>query len=136
MAIPHLHPDDTIRYMQVLLIAREAVRELGLPDPDITPEPFPSWAHEQGRFGCCWSDHGGSQLGRENPTTKRGRIHIVLRFQNEKGEWLGPLPAHEVFDTLAHELAHLRHNNHGKRFWDYKEECQRVVDAIRFGRRR
>ena len=52
------------------------------------------------RYGICYSD---------------GRIQIRLhRLRSD-----GVLKYSVMVDTLCHELAHLRHFNHGRRFWAF-----------------
>jgi len=116
-----LHPMDVPRYMSVLIVARRAVEELGLQMPDIVPDPEPGRSHSAGEFGRCYF--------------VQGHIQIVLRFQDHTGKWLGPLPDHEVFETLAHELAHLRYGHHKKSFWEYRNVCAAAVSRARFGGR-
>lgn len=119
MVTSSLHPADVVRYMQVLLVAKEAVKELGLRMPDIRPAPEPKRLHSEGVYGLCHQS---------------GEIHIVLRFMDHNGFWLGPLPEWEVYDTLAHELAHLRHMDHSQNFWDYNKTCQAAVTRVRYRR--
>ena len=56
------------------------------------------------KFGCCWP--------------RLGVIHLVLRFKHpQTGEWMGPRPEANVWQTLAHELAHLEEERHSPRFY-------------------
>jgi hypothetical protein len=59
--------------------------------------------------------------------TGAGDIRLVLRCTVE-GEWCdAPLSPKEVWDTAAHELAHLRHMNHGDAF---KELMAEMAEAL------
>ena len=56
------------------------------------------------------------------------KISIVFRYRNAKRDgwkwWRSRLPEHEIFETIAHELAHLRHPNHGKDFKALESEIK------------
>lgn len=54
-----------------------------------------------------------------------GHIRIQLRRNGQR------LLAYQVIDTLAHEMAHLRHNNHGPAW--FKLHCQILSDLSRSG---
>jgi predicted metal-dependent hydrolase len=73
--------------------ARVLVRVFGLRYRAIEPER----PHVRRRLGVCYSD---------------GTIRIRL-FHARTG---APLRYSSLVDTLCHELAHLRHFNHGRRF--------------------
>jgi len=73
--------------------AREIARAFGLRYRAIEPER----PHVKRRLGVCYAD---------------GTIRIRL-FHARSGR---PLKYSSLVDTLCHELAHLRHFNHGRRF--------------------
>lgn len=73
--------------------ARRIVRVFGLRYRAIEPER----PHVRRRLGVCYAD---------------GTIRIRL-FHARTGQ---PLKYSSLVDTLCHELAHLRHFNHGRRF--------------------
>jgi hypothetical protein len=73
--------------------AREIARRFGLRYAALEPER----AGVRRRYGVCYAD---------------GRIKIRLRHA-VTGE---PLRYSSLVNTLCHELAHLRHFNHGERF--------------------
>ena len=60
------------------------------------------------------------------------RIAIAFRFkqpQSEGGEWFkNPIPLKMVLETVAHEVAHLIHPNHGKDFWTLEKQ---LIDYVR-----
>ena len=53
------------------------------------------------------------------------RISIKFRnkqFKADGGKWLDKIPEKDVFETVAHEVAHLIHPNHGAEFRLLEEE--------------
>jgi hypothetical protein len=88
----------TIESAAVLIVrleedARRIARVFGLRYRTIEPER----PHVRRRLGVCYAD---------------GTIRIRL-FHARTGQ---PLKYSSLVDTLCHELAHLRHFNHGRRF--------------------
>ena len=114
----NLHPDDYLIYMKALLLAREGAAHFGLRLQAL--EPFPKGTleteYERGVYGRCYGT---------------GLIHIAFRYTTAEGKWLGRLPEHEIFDTVAHELAHLRYMNHGDGFKKFYREIKQWIDARR-----
>jgi predicted metal-dependent hydrolase len=66
-------------------------RQLNLPLRKVKPLPPEKWF-----YGDCSSD---------------GRIRIQIAFQGSPRDCFR-LHAYQILDTIAHELAHLRHNKH------------------------
>lgn len=56
-----------------------------------------------------------------------GHIQLVMRCTVD-GQWCDePLSPAEIWDTAAHELAHLRHMNHGLAFQEFQEEMREAL---------
>lgn len=115
----NLHPDDYLLFARVCIIGREVAEHFGLRLNSIQPFPADRMTreYEHGVYGRCY--------------TSTGDIHIGIRYQS-KGAWLGRLPEYEIYETLAHELAHLRVPRHDKTFWDFYREVKAVVEKRRF----
>jgi len=97
----NLHPLDIGPWCRVFPLAFEVARDHKLPLKEIRPTPAPE---DMSKFGCCWP--------------RLGVIHLVLRFKHpQTGEWMGPRPEANVWQTLAHELAHLEEERHSPRFY-------------------
>jgi hypothetical protein len=103
-----IHPDDILLYTEVVGAMRRVAAKYGLPLRNITGYPMPE-AGMADRMGDCSST---------------GDIRLVLRC-TVNGAWCEmPLSPEEVWDTAAHELAHLKHLNHGLEFQDFYEELK------------
>ena len=96
-----LHSDDFALWGEVSRITREGARLFDLPLVCVEPKRRPNGAH-----GLCYVDEG--------------RIAILLRermLMSNGGRWAAkPLPFDGIVATIAHELAHLKHANHGAEF--------------------
>jgi hypothetical protein len=107
-----LHPDDLLFFQEVSAAMRRVAKAYGLPLRSITHLPMP----EEGlsdRLGDC---------------NGAGDIRLVMRAA-ENGEWAdAPRTPEKVWETAAHELAHLRHMNHGHAFQELLIE---LLDALR-----
>jgi len=91
---PHLDRDTARRLIERLnLDAERLARRFGLRYRSITAER----AGVRSRYGVCYAD---------------GAIKIRLRHATTGH----PLKYSSLVNTLCHELAHLRHFNHGPRF--------------------
>jgi len=106
-----IHPDDVLFFEEVRTAMFRVARRYGLPLRSVTPHPKPEY--RDAPLGDC--DHGGN-------------VRLVLRGVVRPGEWdADPRRAEDVWETAAHELAHLRHMNHGVQFQEFEEEMQEAV---------
>jgi hypothetical protein len=104
----NIHPDDILTFTKLCDAMKFVARQYGLPLRTITGYPMPKTGMAN-RMGDC--SHSGD-------------IRIVLRC-TENGQWCDkPLDPDVIWDVAAHELAHLRHMNHGLEFQDFCEELQ------------
>jgi predicted metal-dependent hydrolase len=107
-----IHPDDILLFSEVTSAMRRVAKEYELPLATITGYPMPLKSMAD-RLGDC---------------SHTGHIRLVLRCTVD-GQWCeAPLDPEQVWDTAAHELAHLRHFNHGDAFASFYEE---LLHAIR-----
>lgn len=103
-----IHPDDIDLFEKVKAVMEQVARDYELPLKSITPHPnpeAPSW------LGTC--DSGGN-------------ITVVMRF-TQHGEWTEPRREVDIWNTAAHELAHLRYLNHSAAFQAFEEEMQQAI---------
>lgn len=106
-----IHPDDVLLFNEVVTAMRRVAAEYGLPLRSIDGLPMPQSGMAD-RLGQCSHD---------------GHIKIVFRCTVD-GQWCGaPLDPDEVWDTAAHELAHLRHFNHGDAFSAFHAELRSAL---------
>lgn len=82
--------------MRVRLLAEEMARKFHLPIKSI------EFIRSENTYGSCSRDG-----------------HLKIKIVYPDGEIM---PAMEVFRTLAHELAHLIHFNHGDKFWELNRD--------------
>ena len=107
----NIYPDDVLFFTEVSQAMRNVAKKYELPLQSITSLPMPK-AGMADRMGDC---------------SHSGNIRLVLRC-TENGQWCdAPMSPQEVWDTAAHELAHLRHMNHGIAFQEFYDE---LCDAI------
>jgi hypothetical protein len=105
-----LHPDDVLLFHEVAAAMRRVARRYDLALAAVTGHPKP--------------DYRTSPLG---DCSRDGHIRLVLRGQ-AAGQWdAEPRRPEDVWDTAAHELAHLRHHNHGVAFQEFEEEMREAV---------
>lgn len=106
-----LHPDDVLFFHEVKATMFRVAAAYALPLKQVHPQAMP----EQGLADC---------LGR---CSADGRITIVMRATVD-GEWAAaPRTPELVWRTAAHELAHLKHLNHGQAFWAFAAELEQAV---------
>lgn len=107
-----IHPDDVLLFSQVAAAMREVARRYGLPLGKIVHRPVQKY-------------RGRDTLGLCHLAT--GDIEIVIRIK-ENGRWTdGRLSTEEIWDTAAHELAHLRHGQHHEPFWQLCDELKHAM---------
>src|SRR5262245_53922778 len=101
-----VHPDDLIFFNEVVSAMKRVAKNYELPLQSVTGYNMP----EQGlsdRLGDC---------------SQSGHIRLVIRA-TVNGEWCEfPRTPALVWETAAHELAHLRHFNHGHDHSDFTVE--------------
>ncbi|TXH18554.1 MAG: M48 family peptidase [Hyphomicrobiaceae bacterium] len=111
----NIHPDDILTFNEVVIAMKEVARDYNLPLRSITGLKMPLQGMAD-RLGDC---------------NASGNIRLVLRCTVD-GEWCEePLDPKVVWDVAAHELAHLRHMNHGAAFLDFCEELQVAMNNKR-----
>lgn len=107
-----LHPDDVMFFHEVQAAMRRVAKIYKLPLKNVTPMTMP----EQGmsdRLGDC----NGS-----------GEIRIVMRATVDGEFCVAPRTPASVWSTAAHELAHLRHMNHGAAFQELAVELLTAIE--------
>ena len=110
-----LHPDDLLFFNEVSSAMRIVARNYGLPLKSIDFLPMPASGMAD-RLGQC---------------SPSGHIGLVLRCTVD-GVWCdAPLSPNEVWDTAAHELAHLCHFNHGTSFEAFRMELLTAITNLR-----
>lgn len=103
-----IHPDDILTFQEVTTAMRRVAKQYDLPLRNITGYPMPKSGMANRMGDCAYT----------------GDIRLVLRC-TENGQWCeDPINPSLVWDVAAHELAHLRHMNHGPEFQDFCEELQ------------
>ena len=108
----NIHPDDILFFTEVSRVMRIVAKNYDLPLRNITGLAMPKSGMAD-RMGEC---------------THTGDIRLVLRCTVD-GQWCEePMSPGEVWNTAAHELAHLRHFNHGTEFWNFVEELLTAVE--------
>lgn len=115
MAFTHLHPDDVLFFNEVRTAMMKVARSYGLAVRSIEPLAMPE-AGMAGRLGDCDAS---------------GAIRLVMRA-TVNGEWCAePRTPELVWRTAAHELAHLRHFNHGVGHHEFTTELHEALDNLR-----
>lgn len=113
MTIGNLHPDDVLFFHEVLTAMRRVAKDYNLPLRSVEGLPMPIKGMAD-RLGDC------------QPSS--GHIRLVLRCTVD-GEWCSdPMSPNEVWDTAAHELAHLKYRGHDQEFQELHAE---LIVAIR-----
>jgi len=106
-----IHPDDVIFFHDVRKAMFAVARRYKLPLETVTVLPMPASSMAD-RMGDCDAD---------------GHVRIVLRCTVD-GEWCAnPMSPDEVWDTAAHELAHLKYLQHGTRHHEFGTELRQAL---------
>lgn len=105
-----IHPDDVMLFDEVSAAMWRVAKRYDLPLKKILTTPDPD--HARAYLGTC--DHDGA-------------VCLTMRGMDD-GVWAAePRRAEDVWKTAAHELAHLRHMNHGPAFQEFEEEMQEAI---------
>lgn len=114
-----LHPDDVLLFNEVAHVMRRVAKHYNLPLRSIEAMPMPTRAMCD-RLGDCSGD---------------GRIRLVMRATID-GQFVdAPRTPDLIWQTAAHELAHLRHLNHSQAFELFFIEMRQAVDNFRVDHR-
>lgn len=106
-----IHPDDLLFFNEVAMAMRRVAKRYDLPLRNISHYPMPKSGMSD-RLGDC---------------SDTGDIRLVLRA-TENGLWCDdPTTPALVWETAAHELAHLRHMNHGHVFQEFNLELMKAL---------
>lgn len=109
-----LHPDDVLFFEEIKTAMQRVAKQYQLPLRSIEPMTMPE-ASMADRMGDC---------------TGTGDIRIVLRCTIDGAFCDAPMSPAEVWDTAAHELAHLRHMNHSTTFNELRLELLRALTNV------
>jgi hypothetical protein len=113
--LPPLHPDDLLFFHEVSTAMRTIAKKYALPLRNITGGHMP----ESGMadfLGLCSS---------------AGDIQLVMRATVDGQFVEHPRSPEDVWRTAAHELAHLKHFNHGAQFELFMIELMGALDNLR-----
>src|SRR6266702_3576511 len=106
----NLHPNDIKLYKTVVDAMWHVAKSYDLPLKSVAPMENPEYKYNP--LGFC---------------TAKGDIRIALRGKNE-GVWdVESRREQDVWDTATHELAHLRHFNHGVQFQEFEVELKEAM---------
>jgi hypothetical protein len=106
-----IHPDDLLFFNEVAAAMRRVAKRYDLSLRSITHFPMPAEGLADRLGDCC----------------STGDIRLVMRA-TENGQWVdAPRSPASVWETAAHELAHLRHHNHGHAFQEFFLELRQAL---------
>jgi len=106
-----IHPDDVLTFKEIEDHMRRVAKIYDLPLRNITAYPMPQTGMSD-RLGDC---------------SGTGDIRLVLRCTVD-GKWCdAPMNPDTVRTTAAHELAHLKHMNHGMEFQALFKELETAM---------
>jgi len=112
-----LHPEDVGLFREVEKAAFAVARHFHLPLKIIEPKRRP---HPGGTTGVCY-------LG-------EGRCGIVFRFRIGEKWYPKPLSKEQVFDTVAHELSHLRYPSHSEMQRKFQKQILELLLVVDYDR--
>jgi hypothetical protein len=105
MSTMNVHVEDLPLFVEITTAMRRVAKMYQLPLKDIFHNPNPEGPTEY--LGRCHHD---------------GRIELIFRWK-QNGKWMADRRRDEdIWGTAAHELAHLRHFNHGVEFYEFEQE--------------
>jgi hypothetical protein len=120
----HLHPCDIGTWMQLIPVAFEAARRHGIELQDLFPDSTGRRLGTRDRTQSCY--------GWCQPWS--GRVTVVVRFRDAKGEWMtARRPTEDIYRTLAHELAHFMNIRHGEMHSRAQAHILTTIQDIRRG---
>lgn len=110
-----LHPDDLLFFNEVADVMRRVAVKYELPLLGVEAFPMPATSMAD-RLGDC---------------SHSGRIRLVMRCTVD-GAWCdAPMSPAEVWQTAAHELAHLRYFSHGDDHRAFEHEMEVAIANAR-----
>jgi len=106
-----IHQDDLLFFHDVATTMRAVAAEYKLFVKSISHYPMPA----SGMVDC------------KGDCSHDGNIRLVMRC-TENGQWCAaPRTPASIWQTAAHELAHLRHFNHGVEFQEFQLELEEAI---------
>ena len=101
-----IYPDDVPLFVEIATQMRTVAHQYGLHLRKVSHTVKPSL--KTSALGTCDAS---------------GHIHLTLRTKDSKGNWMAEMMSVDrVWEVAAHEMAHLRHMNHGDQFREFEAE--------------
>jgi len=91
-------------------------KEYGLPLKTVEVTPEADITSRNTHMGTC---------------SASGDIRLTIRGKNQDGSWTEPMSPIQVWKTAGHELAHLKHFNHGLEFQEFELEMIQALEIRR-----
>lgn len=114
-----IHPDDVLFFNEVVGVMQKVAKQYDLPLRQVVGASMPAEGMSDFK-GRCSSD---------------GTIELVMRCTVDGQFVAEPRSPQAVWDTAAHELAHLRHANHGVKFNEFWQELREAIDNLQVDHR-